>query len=165
MRDDKWTIEKYVFLGLIYFVALGLAFVLNGCKASYHLKKADKHAKKALIKGATIQKDTVHTHSSDTTVLIDTLDNYIYKTMIVKDTVYVTGDVQYIYKTRYEVRQDNKTERKKIKQDTKAAIKTNKHREKTNRKEMSRVRLWWIWLLLGIIIGVLGMRVKKKFLT
>ncbi len=146
---------------------------LVGCTASYHMTQAQKHQFKAVAKGATIERDTIPITitKSDTVTIIDTVNNVVTSTHTIRDTVYLEGSTKYIYKTRTETRQENKTERKKakfknnydkkkLKIEAKTERKTIKHQEKTKRKE--KRSLWWLWLLIGAAVGVV---ISKKFLS
>ncbi|QCZ35022.1 hypothetical protein D8Z79_025840 (plasmid) [Escherichia fergusonii] len=98
-------------------------------------KKAEKHVKKAELKGITPTRDTTYINTSDTTIQIDTLDNYIQITKTIRDTVYIEGKTVYIAKSRAEVRQEQKTERTKLRQENKTKRKEVKQKAKTERKE------------------------------
>jgi len=143
-------------------VLLAAYLVFVGCSASHHLKRAQKQQNKAILKGATIDRDTIIKTKSDTITKIDTLNNTITITHTIKDTVFLEGSTKYVYKSRVEARQEQKTERKKakynlkenkkkLKQDAKTERKKVKHTEKTKRKE--KKRLWWLWLCCGFILG------------
>ena len=150
-----------------------LSILLVGCTVPYHFKQAQKHQFKAVAKGATISRDTIvkTVTTRDTITTRDTVDNVVTITHTIRDTVYLEGLTKYIYKTRTETRQENKTERKKakfknnydkkkLKIEAKTERKTVKYQEKTKRKE--KRSLWWLWLLIGAAIGIV---ISKKFLS
>ena len=152
-----------------------VCLVFVGCAVPYHMKQAQKHQNKAVSKGATIERDTIAKTitKSDTITNIDTLNNTITITHTIRDTVYLEGSTQYIYKTRTEVRQEGKTERKKAKFknnhdkkklriESKTERKTIKHKEKTKRKDAKGWSFWWLWLLIGVFIGIV---IQKKILN
>jgi hypothetical protein len=123
-----------------------LLFLLTSCTAYQHLKKAEKHTRKAIAKGATIEKDTLRIAISDTITDIDTLDNYIRVTKTIRDTLYIQGNTTYIAKSRTEVRQEQKTERKKIKEENKTQRKQVKQDYRTRRNRAFN------WLVTGICV-------------
>lgn len=132
---------------------------LFSCSGYYHIKQAKKHAHKAEQKGVTPERDTTFVTSSDTTIQIDTLDNYIHVTKTIRDTVHVEGRTIYIAKSKTEVRQEQKTERKRIKQDAKTQRKQVKQDAKTERKKSFN---WWIIVTLAIIGVVLFRIIQGK---
>ena len=127
---------------------LSLLTGLFSCSGYYHIKKAEKHVKKAELKGVTPTRDTTYINTSDTTIQIDTLDNYIQITKTIRDTVYIEGKTVYIAKSRAEVRQEQKTERTKLRQENKTKRKEVKQKAKTERKE-KRKKVWFVWILIG----------------
>ena len=100
--------------GLLVGVAL---ITLFSCSPYYHIKQAKKHTQKAIVKGATVETDTTYITKSDTLTEIDTVDNYIRITKTIRDTLYIQGETRYIAKSRTEVRQEQRTARKQIKQE------------------------------------------------
>ena len=138
---------------------LSLLTGLFSCSGYYHIKKAEKHVKKAELKGITPTRDTTYINTSDTTIQIDTLDNYIQITKTIRDTVYIEGKTVYIAKSRAEVRQEQKTERTKLRQENKTKRKEVKQKAKTERKENRK--FIWIWFVLAVIGW--GIVIYKKF--
>lgn len=130
-------------------VILSLLTGLFSCSGYYHIKKAEKHAHKAESKGVTPTRDTTYVNTSDTTIQIDTLDNYIQITKTIRDTLYIQGETVYIAKSRTEVRQEQKTERTKVRQQAKTKRKEVKQKAKTERKE--KRKFIWIWFVLAVI--------------
>lgn len=136
-----------------------LLFLLTSCTAYQHLKKAEKHTQKAIAKGATIEKDTLQIATSDTVTDVDTLDNYIRVTKTIRDTLYIQGNTTYIAKSKVEVRQEQKTERKKIKEENK----TQRKQVKQKRKESFFYKfrsMSLFFIILGALI--LGYKLYKK---
>ena len=138
---------------------LSLLTGLFSCSGHYHIKKAEKHVEKAELKGVTPTRDTTYINTSDTTIQIDTLDNYIQITKTIRDTVYIEGKTVYIAKSRAEVRQEQKTERTKLRQENKTKRKEVKQKAKTERKENRK--FIWIWFVLAVIGW--GIVIYKKF--
>ena len=136
-----------------------LLFLLTSCTAYQHLKKAEKHTQKAIAKGATIEKDTLQIATSDTVTDVDTLDNYIRVTKTIRDTLYIQGNTTYIAKSKVEVRQEQKTERKKIKEENK----TQRKQVKQKRKESFFYKfrsMSLFFIILGALI--LSFKLYKK---
>ena len=142
---------------------LSLLTGLFSCSGYYHIKKAEKHVKKAELKGVTPTRDTTYINTSDTTIQIDTLDNYIQITKTIRDTVYIEGKTVYIAKSRAEVRQEQKTERTKLRQENKTKRKEVKQKAKTERKRKRKFLtiLFLIGMLLGASIMHLWNRIFK----
>lgn len=136
-----------------------LLFLLTSCTAYQHLRKAEKHTQKAIEKGATIKRDTLRIAISDTVTEIDTLDNYIRITKTIRDTLYIQGNTTYIAKSRTEVRQEQKTERKRIKEENK----TKRKQVKQKRKESFFYKfrsMFLFFIILGALI--LSYKLYKK---
>lgn len=136
-----------------------LLFLLTSCTAYQHLKKAEKHTQRAIAKGATIQRDTLQIATSDTVTDVDTLDNYIRVTKTIRDTLYIQGNTTYIAKSKVEVRQEQKTERKKIKEENK----TQRKQVKQKRKESFFYKfrsMSLFFIILGALI--LSFKLYKK---
>lgn len=136
-----------------------LLFLLTSCTAYQHLKKAEKHTQKAIEKGATIKRDTLQIAISDTVTDVDTLDNYIRVTKTIRDTLYIQGNTTYIAKSKVEVRQEQKTERKKIKEENK----TQRKQVKQKRKESFFYKfrsMSLFFIILGALI--LSFKLYKK---
>lgn len=142
---------------------LSLLTGLFSCSGYYHIKKAEKHVKKAELKGVTPTRDTTYINTSDTTIQIDTLDNYIQITKTIRDTVRIEGKTVYIAKSRAEVRQEQKTERTKLRQENKTKRKEVKQKAKTERKRKRKFLtiLFLIGMLLGASIMHLWNRIFK----
>ena len=136
-----------------------LLFLLTSCTAYQHLKKAEKHTQKAIEKGATIKRDTLRIAISDTVTDIDTIDNYIRITKTIRDTLYIQGNTTYIAKSKTEVRQEQKTERKRIKEENK----TKRKQVKQKRKESFFYKfrsMFLFFIILGALI--LSYKLYKK---
>ncbi len=138
-----------------YILILSLLTGLFSCSAYYHTKQANKHTQKALNKGATLTSDTTYVTTSDTLTQIDTVDNYIRITKTIRDTVRTECKNVYIAKSKTEVRQENRTERKRIKEVNKTERKADKQRAKTNRTQArAQKKRFPFWLLIiGFVLG------------
>ena len=144
-----------------YILILSLLTGLFSCSGYYHIKKAEKHVQKAENKGVTPTRDTTYINTSDTTIQIDTLDNYIRITKTIRDTIKAECKTVYIAKSRTEARQEQRTERTKVRQQAKTERKANKQAEKTKRKEKKRRSWWWLWLLIGGAVTLIVQRILK----
>lgn len=58
MRTD-WTRREKMIFGFIMIGITLLVFILSGCGPAHHLRKAEKHLKKAELKGADVSADTL----------------------------------------------------------------------------------------------------------
>ena len=159
--------KKLLFLSLV---------TLSSCSAYYHVKQSKKHAQKAVkidpsisIGGETVTINTV-THKTDTLIEIDTVDNYIIKTVTIRDTVFLTEfktvHKEYDFskvKSKVQVRQEERTNRTEARQETKK-VKSNDKKEVKIVKSKNRVLLWVLLaLLFGVVIGwILREQVSKE---
>lgn len=114
---------------------LALIFILSGCSASYHVKKAVKKEPTLLnpvsdtIRIEKTLIDTVYTSDSTYYIEVKTVQ---FDTIIQYEKMIVP-----VYKTRYETRQENKTERKRLrhqKNEVKQIHKTKRFEAKQERK-------------------------------
>ena len=151
-----------------YIIILSLFYGLFSCSAYYHTKQAEKHTQKALNKGATLTRDTTYVTISDTLTEIDTVDNYIRVTRTIRDTVKQECKNVYIAKSRTEVRQENRTERKRIKQENKTERETVKQQAK---KEIKTARIakrrfpFWLFFVgvaVGLVISYIWRNLKPR---
>lgn len=157
---------KKIFFTIRVFV---IVLILTGCSSQWHLEKAikkDPSIQAEITDTLTftrIIRDTIHT--SDSTY-------YIEERLTHFDTVLTYLQVKQVVcekKTRYQIKQEEKTKRYKIKHETRKAKKQIKQSEKTNRVEIRqdakterRSSWWWIWMSVGIIIGLF---IRKIFET
>ena len=135
-----------------------IIFLLSSCSASWHLNKAQK-------KGAVIKQDVVYKYITET----DTITNEV---KIIDSIPFETVKVEYIPKTRYEVRFDHKKFKDSlqsiemrfklsqkrfkdslrfssinVRSNNKTSVKTAKIEKRTSR--------WWLWLLIGFCLHFL----------
>ena len=143
-----------------------IIFLLSSCSASWHLNKAQK-------KGAVIQQEVVYKYIKE----YDTLTNTV---KIVDSIPFETVKIEYVPKTRIELRFDHKKfkdslksietrfklSQKRFKDSLRfASIKTKhetKERVKTARIE-KRTSRWWLWLLIGFFLNFL-IKLAVKYL-
>lgn len=125
---------------------LALIFILSGCSASYHVKKAVKKDPTLLnpvsdtIRIEKTLIDTVYT--SDSTYYIE-VKKVQFDTVIQYEKMIVP-----VYKTRYETRQENKTERTKIKQ----GQRTERIKSRQERKIANNWYKVGFFILAGILL-------------
>jgi hypothetical protein len=145
---------------------LVIIFLLSSCSASWHLNKAKK-------KGAKFQQEVVYKYITE----VDTVTNEV---IIVDSVPFETVKIEYIPKTRIELKFDHKKfkdslrfERMRLNSDLKrfkdslrfASINTKqevKERIKTAKIE-NRRSLWWLWLLIGFCLNYLFKLAVKYF--
>lgn len=142
-------------------IIISFSLLIVKCSSEYHLNKAikkDPSIQTEVVDTLTftrILRDTIHT--SDSTY-------YVKETEVRYDTIVKYVKVQADFsekKSRFQIRQEEKTERKKIKNDRKEAQTQIRQEEKTDRVEIRQDAKtergnswWWIWLSIGILIGV-----------
>ena len=170
MNDSK---KYYITLALLI-ITLVLSFLFVGCSAQQHIKKAKKHAEKAIKKGAKITPDV------DTLVInkIDTLTEVRNDTVFTKITETVTetitkdGEIRYITKSdkRKERRlekdlrdKEHKLKKLQAKLDAKTEVKKTKHTEKTKQVQSrtDRKSKWWASILLFFLGCLVGFAIAK----
>lgn len=76
-----------------------LATLFLGCSANYHLKKAEKHLKKAVINGASVKVDTVYKTVS--VVVPETRIDTVLQHVNFRDTIVVSKD-KIVTKIKYD---------------------------------------------------------------
>ncbi len=134
--------------------ALTTLLLLNGCSTPEQLKKRHTKLKNKMDKkGVFIPKDTLHT--TDTLTI----------TEIIGDTVYITKEITHtlepevVYKTLREVKYETKYKYKTVKVENKAMVDSLRLELRNERKQQKQTnrpkrRNWWIWLLVGLGLGV-----------
>ena len=156
------------------FAILTLSVALYGCSPYHYTKRAKKSYERALKHVPEFrinEKDTVYYRDTVRIKDVHGRDSLIYITNTV--TVPCPEPDFSKVKTRWIVRQENKTERRRQKEKTKRTksnnkteVKTNKRDNKTarvqSRQENKRPSLWL--LLIGVVIGYLiRWGLQKKF--
>ncbi len=143
--------------------------IVFGCSPKWHINRAIK-------KDPSIQKEYVDTLKFTQTFLdtIYTSDStfYIEQKIVHYDTIVKYTKVQADFsemKNWWETLQENKTERKKIKNDRKKEKVQIKQEGKTNRTQIRQDSKterggswWWIWIAIGVFIGVVVPKVFNK---
>ena len=133
--------------------------VLNGCSPQWHIQKARKHKEKAIEKGATFTADTIRV-DGDTIYTSFIKNDTVFITETVKEYVYLDGEVRYI--TRKDKRAERRDDRKKERIERKDKKEQRKHDRKVE-KIRARKSYWYVWLLIGLILGYLIPRLRKFF--
>lgn len=146
------------------FAILTLLVVLSSCGAQYHIQRAETHREKALSKGAIFTNDTIRIDGDTTIVTYFKNDTLFLEREVVK-TVFVEGEIRYI--TRVDKRREYKIIRQRnrleAKQERIATRQENKT-ERTKVRQENKRSLWWLFLLIGFVIGILFPLIKKLVL-
>lgn len=130
--------------------------VLTGCDVSKRYKRVRD---KALNKGIVIPKDTIEVRTSDTIVTTFTRNDTVFTVLKVTDTITLEPIVE--IKTKWQTKYETKYKYKTIKVENKAMIDSLKQvvrqeRQKTKQtKAKNRRSNWWLWLLIGLVVGYL----------
>ena len=156
------------------FAILTLSVALYGCSPYHYTKRANKSYEKALKHVPEFRINAKDSVFSRYTLIIqgaDGRDSIIY---ITTEVIVPCPEPDFSkVKTRWIVRQENRTERRREKEQTKRTKSNNKHETKQNkqdnktarvqsRQENKRPSLWL--LLIGVVIGYLiRWGLQKKF--
>jgi len=146
-----------------------ISFIICSCSANWHIKKAIK-------KDPSIQTEIVDTIQFEFT-RFDTIYRsdstyYIEKHTYTHDTIVSYKTIQFDdskLKSWFQILQENKTERKKIKnarkqnqteirQDAKTDRTDIRQEGKTDRKGS----WWWLWLIIGAVLGIFVLKASSK---
>lgn len=143
------------------FAILIALYVLSSCGAQYHIQRAEKHREKALSKGAVFTPDTIRIDGDTTCISYFKNDTLFVEKEIVK-TVYLDGEIRYVTKVdkrrEYKlIRQGNRLNAKQERIQTRQENKT----ERTKVRQENKRSLWWLFLLIGFVIGILFPLIKK----
>lgn len=123
--------------------------VLTSCGIKYHSNKIEKHTNKLISKGIVIPKDTVTVVKNDTLTFVERRNDTTFITKIVTNTVTLEPTIQ--VKDRWQVRTETKYKYRTIKVQAKETTKITKEQTKQIKAE-NRTR-WWMWLIIGLVIG------------
>lgn len=159
-------------------VLLIACVALSSCSAYYHTKQAKKHAEKAIYKDPAITvfdgQDSTIFVKGDSIVTIDTLDNYITKTIRTTDTL-IKEVIKYDF-SKVKTRQDKRLEfrlQKKISklqaqnERLRLRLEAKNERQKVRQEQKTervkeRKSNWIIFLIVGLIVGfVLGLYLRS----
>ena len=138
--------KKNIFLFLFWsFALIGIIYLANGCTPDYHLKKYKK-------KGGKI------TCEVDTVTIYDTIVTSNDTIIIPRDSLIIRTHTNVV--TKYEVRYDYKRFRDSLravkamyKDSVKTVVKEKRIEGKTEVKTVRAKSRWWLWLLIGIVVG------------
>lgn len=145
----RFNYEQFLMWCFTFIVAIYAMFLLSGCSASYHYKKATQKGFKCTLVNDTIVIDRVDS------VIIDGIKTY-YVTKV--DTIIQTNSV-YIPKTRYETKVEWRKVRDTIellRYKTKVKYKVDL-RQKKNEKGVN----WNLMVICGIVLVFLGYKIFK----
>ena len=133
-------------------LTLSLALLLlSGCDIS---KRVQRVQQKALNKGITIPKDTITITNSDTITTILTLNDTTYVTKVVTKTVTLEPIVE--YKTKWQTKIEYKERIKYLKGDVII------QKEKTKQVKAENRTRWLMWLIIGLVVGLIIPILLKK---
>ena len=145
----RFNYEQFLTWCFTFIVAIYAMFLLSGCSASYHYKKATQKGFKCTLVNDTIVMDRIDS------VIIDGVKTY-YVTKY--DTIIQTNSV-YIPKTRFETRIEWRKVRDTIellRYKTKVKYKVDL-RQKKNEKGVN----WNLMVICGICLVFLGYKIFK----
>ena len=143
-----------------------IIFLLCSCSVQHHIQRADIQTKKAIKKGAVFSKDTLS--KIDTLTTIEFRNDTVFSTSYINTHTTTQGEIRYI------TRQDKRNELKLQKQVNRLEAKNKRlterlnarnerviTRHKTKVERINNRSLWWLWLLIGIILGFLSKKLFK----
>ena len=140
----RFNYEQFIMWCFTFIVAIYAMFLLSGCSASYHYKKATQKGFKCTLVNDTIVIDRIDS------VIIDGVKTY-YVTKY--DTIIQTNSV-YVPKTRYET----KIEWRKVRDTIELLRYKTKVKYKVDKKETVN---WNILAICGIVFVVLAYKIFK----
>ena len=140
----RFNYEQFLMWCFMFIVAIYAMFLLSGCSASYHYKKATQKGFKCTLVNDTIVIDRIDS------VIIDGVKTY-YVTKY--DTIIQTNSV-YVPKTRYET----KIEWRKVRDTIELLRYKTKVKYKVDKKETVN---WNILAICGIVFVVLAYKIFK----
>lgn len=170
-EDHKIDFKRMIMVGILWLAfVIGIMFAMASCSAERHLKKADKHIKKAIEKGAVITPDTLYKYIYRTDTLYDVkTDTYTITNTIVDSIPYLVTEKIYVPMSRQErlkyrdsldhIRRLYKLQNERLKEAQKQKTKQVKQEQKTERKN-SPVTLIKNLLWLIIICAVIYVLIK-----
>lgn len=170
-EDHKIDFKRMIMVGILWLAfVIGIMFAMASCSAERHLKKADKHIKKAIEKGAVITPDTLYKYIYRTDTLYDVkTDTYTITNTIVDSIPYLVTEKIYVPMSRQErlkyrdsldhIRRLYKLQNERLKEAQKQKTKQVKEEQKTERKN-SPVTLIKNLLWLIIVCAVIYVLIK-----
>lgn len=170
-EDYKIDFKRMIMVGILWLAfVIGIMFAMASCSAERHLKKADKHIKKAIDKGAVITPDTLYKYIYRTDTLYDVkTDTYTITNTIVDSIPYLVTEKIYVPMSRQErlkyrdsldhIRRLYKLQNERLKEAQKQKTKQVKQEQKTERKN-SPVTLIKNLLWLIIVCAVIYVLIK-----
>lgn len=161
----KMLITAVLWLGAV----VAIMFAMASCSAESHLRKADKHIKKAIEKGAVITPDTLYKYIYRTDTLYDVkTDTYTITRTVVDSIPYAVTEKIYVPMSRQErlkyrdsldhIRRLYKLQSQRLKDAQKQKTKQVRQEQKTERKNSpARVirNLLWLLVVLSVIYVVI----------
>ena len=137
-----------------------ILLLLCSCSTQNLIQRADKLKNKAISKGAVFTKDTIT--EIDTLTTIEFRNDTVFSTSYINTHTFTEGEVRYI------TRSDKRKEFKLEKQVNRLEAKNNRLEERLkaknervivrNKTKVERIKnrsLWWLWLLIGSVLGII----------
>lgn len=140
----RFNYEQFLMWCFTFIVAIYAMFLLGGCSASYHYKKATQKGFKC-----TLVNDTIVIDRIDSVIINGVKTYYVTK----YDTIIQTNSV-YIPKTRYET----KVEWRKVRDTIELLRYKTKVKYKVDKKEAVN---WNLMVICGIVLVFLGYKIFK----
>ena len=174
-KDHKINFVRMFITAILWLSFLfSIMFFISRCTASHHLKAADKHVRKAILKGAIVNPDTLYTYIYETDTIYDENTNTFTVTRYVIDSIpYLVTEKIYVPMSREErlkyrdslkhIRKLYELQNNRLKQALKYKAKQSKFEQKTKIKNspVSFVRnLLWILVILSVIYIVIKLYPK-----
>jgi len=141
---------------------------LTGCGVNHNIKQYKKHKAKIIAKGELIPKDTIIVTNTDTITETITKNDTTFVTRTITNTI--TSEPVIEVKTKWQTRYETKYKYKTVKVENKAMLDSLNRVIKIERQETKRVKhesrksKWWLWLLIGISLGLATPFILKKLL-
>jgi len=149
--------KLFLLLGLVLVLSL-LAFATQSCKSPKLITRTSE----TIIKTDTVKTEVVRIDTvkrNDTVFIKETIEKI--KTIENTKTVFVKEECKTKYEIKYEYKIIKDTTRIKAKE--KANIERTNAKEKVKTTRINKRNNWWLWLLVGVVIGfVLGKTTKTR---
>jgi hypothetical protein len=174
-EDYKIDFKRMLITAVLWLgTVVAIMFAMASCSAESHLRKADRHIKKAVEKGAVITPDTLYKYIYKTDTLYDVKTNTYTITRTIVDSIpYAVTEKIYVPMSRQErlkyrdsldhIRELYKLQSKRLKEAQKQKTKQVKQEQKTERKTSPAniIRnILWILVICSIIYVVIKLYPK-----
>lgn len=165
-ENHKVNFKRMIIVAVLWLASvIAIMFSIASCSAESHLRKADKHIKKAIEKGAVITPDTLYKYIYRTDTLYDVkTDTYTIVNTVVDSIPYVITEKIYVPMSRQErlkyrdsldhVRKLYKLQSERLEKAQKQKTKQVRQEQKTKRKNspVSLIKnLLWLIVICAVI--------------